>query len=470
MLQHDLHWNEADYGWINFAFQSAYALMYTLAGRLVDVVGSRTGFIIGVAVWSIAAMAHAAARGTLGFGVARFCLGAGESINFPAALKAVAEWFPQKERALATGIFNSGTNMGVILGVGIVWIATQLEWQAAFVITGLLGFVWLVLWIRYYRPIDANPSVSAAELEYILEGRGDAVKQTPMRWTTLLRYRQAWPFLLGKFLTDPVWWFYLFWLPGYLHKARGLSVVNSAAWLAIPYLAADFGSVGGGWLSGYLMRRGWSVGRARYAAMGLCAICMPGAIVAVTTGQWVIAISLISLATAAHQGWSANLFTTATDLFPSSVAGSVVGLGGTTGAIGGMLMTLLVGGTLQWTNSYVPIFIWAGLMHPLSWILYVLILGPEMRPAEIRTDIDSTLSRPLIVTGALTFLAGGAGTALTILHWGYLVELAGASAAAGGVTTAIGIALIGAALFVAGLPRKPGEQSLTSTRVHPASK
>jgi ACS family hexuronate transporter-like MFS transporter len=440
-LQKAFHFNEADYGWINFGFQSAYAILFTLAGRLVDILGSRVALGIGVFIWSLAAMSHALARGALGFGVARFMLGAGESVNFPASLKAVAEWFPPSERALATGVFNSGSNAGVIFGVFAVWLAAAFEWQLAFIIIGSLGLLWLILWWRTCP--KANPS----------PGQDRAAATEPAApipsWTALLRCRQVWPFLLAKFLTDPVWWFYLYWLPKYLHNARHLDVLTSAGLTAVPYIAASVGSVAAGWMSGALMHRGWTVGPSRYAAMGVCAICMPGAIVAVFSNNLWMALFFISLATAAHQGWSANLFTTATDLFPTSAAGSVIGLGGATGAIGGMLMTLLVGGALQWTHSYVPIFVWAGLMHPLSWVIFRVLAGPEMARAEIRPGAEQEPSAGLLTGGLIVAVVGAVGLAVVAIDWAYLCSVSGESAAAGGIATAVGIMLIGLALIYA---------------------
>lgn len=458
LLQKDLGWDEAQYGWINFSFQAAYALMYSISGRLADLIGSKAGLALGVAVWSLAAMAHALVRSPVGFGVARFFLGAGESMNFPASLKVVAEWFPENERALASGIFNSGSNMGIVFGVVAVWMASRFHWQAAFVVTGILGLLWLLLWIRYY---PSNGPSSATKRS----ATGDEAKSPPgtrhtVRWTALLRYRQAWAFLISKFLTDPVWWFYLYWLPDYLHKARGLPLLDSAGWLAIPYIAADVGSIGGGWLSGALIKRGWNTGKARYAAMALCAICMPGAIVAVKCRSLALALLLISLATAAHQGWSANLFTTATDLFPAEMAGSVVGLGGACGAIGGTLMTLLVGGLLQWQGSFTLIFIWAGLMHPLSWVLFWLIAGPNMSRAELRSDVDAHASPALLAGGAAAVAVGAMGTFYLISRWNFLLHITKASAIAGGITTTVGIALIGLALVYAGFAKRtPGSSS-----------
>ncbi len=329
-LSRELNWSEAAYGWINFAFQLAYAVMQGLSGRLVDWLGVRLCFAVAVVVWSLAAMGHAMARGVVGFAIARLMLGLGEGANFPASIKAVAEWFPKKERALATGIFNSGTNVGVMIAPIAVWLAHAIHWQAAFLFTGVVGFGWLILWLKFYRSPQEHPRLDPEELKFIESDVAPAAtEEQAMRipWIYLLRYRQAWAFFIGKFLTDPVWWFYLYWLPSYLSKERGFSAMASASVLIIPYLAADGGSVFGGLLSSLWIKRGWSVANARLTAMLITAMCMPAAIWAVLTDKGWLSLALISLATAAHQGWSANLFTTSSDLFPKRIVASVVGLG-----------------------------------------------------------------------------------------------------------------------------------------------
>jgi ACS family hexuronate transporter-like MFS transporter len=455
-LSRELHWNEADYGWVTFAFSTAYALFQSPSGRLIDWLGVRISFAIALVAWSIMAGAHALAASTVGFMVVRFLLGAAEAANFPASVKAVAQWFPQRERALATGIFNSGSNLGIMLSPLTVWVAVKYGWQAAFISIGVLGLGWLVLWLWLYHSPSEHPRLGAAERAHIDSGLPPGEDKPRLPWIALLRYRQVWAFIVAKFLADPVWWFYLYWLPSYLEKQRGLTVLGSASMLIIPYLAADFGSVFGGYLSGALIRRGWRVGPARYAAMLLCAVCMPGAIVAVMTSHFWLALGLISLATAAHQGWSANVFTTATDLFPSRVAGSVVGLGGTCGALGGMLMTLLVGGTLQWTGSYVPIFIWAGLMHPLGLILFRLLAGPDLHSVVMDKPLDLTKNNPaLLAGGALACLIGGGVAAVIGFNWQFFVTATkSANAPAGGLTAMTGVAVIGLILIYAGLSHK----------------
>jgi ACS family hexuronate transporter-like MFS transporter len=428
-LKHDLNLDDADYGWVNFAFSAAYALVYPVAGRLLDLFGVRKGFALFVIFWSFAAMGHALVGGVVGLCVARFFLGVGEAANFPASIKAVAEWFPKQQRALATGIFNSGSNVGICCALFTVWIAMQWHWQAAFVVTGALGFIWVVLWYCYFRPLNEHPYVTEAEKNYIRSGQAVQTNTQIIPWTIILRQRAAWPFLLAKFLTDPVWWFYLYWLPLYLTETRGVSKAMVPYWLIPIYVAASFGSIIGGWLSGFFMSRNWPIAYARYAAMGACAFCMPCAIYAIFTGNFYIAMAMICLATAGHQGWSANLYTTSTDIFPTRIAGSINGLGGTFGAIGGMFITLAVGMTLQWLgasfsgfNKYIPIFIWAGLMHPLALVLYIWILGRKFPEIEIDPDAPQPLSRPLILAGILVAAVGMAGLYASIDNFAEIVK------------------------------------------------
>jgi MFS transporter, ACS family, hexuronate transporter len=454
-LEDKLHFGDAEYGWLQFSFQTAYALMFLIAGRFVDWVGAKISLAVGVVFWSLATLAGGFCRTWQALAATQFFLGCGASVNFPASFKAVAEWFPQKERALSAGIFNSGSNLGIMSAVVAAWAAKHYGWPVGFYIVGATGFFWLVLWIPGYFSIDKHPSVSQSEVEYIRAGLPPAVKRQKFRWTELLRYRQAWPFLIGKFLTDPVWWFYSGWLPDYLHKTRGLSLVGAAGWLAMPYIAADIGSICGGWLSGGLMKRGWNVGPARYMAMGICALGMPGAIIAVYSGNFWVALSLISLATACHQGWSANLFTTATDLFPASVAGSMIGLGGMCGAVGGMLMSLLVGTTLAQMGTYVPAFIWAGLMHPLAWVIFFAIAGRSMAKAEMRPGIDSELSARLLLAGLIIALLGAIRGSYVWTNWESYRDphTHAATVAAAAIVAALAVAVIGLGLIYAAMPR-----------------
>ena len=383
-LQDQLHWSESDYGWIVFAFQLAYALMMMVSGNLIDRLGTRLGYALAMIWWSLAAMAHALARGAFSFGVARFFLGAGEAGNFPAAIKTVAEWFPPRERALATGIFNAGTNVGAVLAPPlVVWLTLKWGWQEAFIFTGALGFIWLAFWLLIYRQPAQHANLTAQELRHIRSGDAEEadVGEPKIPWTQILGYRQAWGFIVAKFMTDPIWWFYIFWLPSYLKQGRGFTLQEIGYFAWIPFLAADVGSMMGGWLSGFFMKRGWPLSRARKAAMLICALCMPSGIAAVFAPNAWLALALISVSTSAHQGWSANVFTLASDMFPKRDVGSVVGLGGAAGAVGGMIIAPVAGYTLQFFHTYVPLFFIAGLMHPLA-ILLVHRLVPTIAPVK----------------------------------------------------------------------------------------
>ena len=369
VLEGDLHWKEAEYGWVVFSFQLAYAAVMPLAGRALDWIGTRLGYLIAVTVWSLAAMAHALAGSAVQFSIARFALGVGESANFPAAIKTVSDWFPAEERALATGIFNSGSNVGAIVApLAVPWIAAAWGWRAAFLFTGAIGFMWVALWFATYRdPVRAAEAVRAAHFSYL----------------RLIGKRQTWAFLLGKFLTDPIWWFYLFWLPGFLYKNYGLNLLQLGPPLVAVYLAADVGSIGGGWISSALIRRGWTANRARKTAMLACALCISGvAFVPLAHASLWLTVALISLATAGHQGWSANLYTLSSDLFPRPQIGSVVGLGGFGGAVGGMLVAPAVGYWLDWTGGwYSPLFVIAGTIYVVA-LIVVHALAPTWELVE----------------------------------------------------------------------------------------
>jgi len=456
MLEREMHWSEADYGWIQFAFTTAYAAFPSIAGRVIDSLGVKFGLAMALIAWSTMSMVTALARGTVGFAAARFFLGAAEAGNFPASIKAIGQWFPQRERALATGLFNSGTNVGVMVSFITVMIAETWGWQFAFIAIGAIGFLWLIFWyIGFYTP-DKHPKLSPDELAYIKSDQAQNQEKLKLHWTALLRFRQIWPFLLGKLLTDPVWWFYLYWLPSYLNKERGQNILGSAFLLTGIYTAASFGSIAGGWLSGYLISRGWRVASARYAAMGIAAVCAPFAILAYYTSSFTLCIILISVVTAAHQCWSANLFTSATDLFPSKVVGSVVGLGATTGGIGGMFLTLLAAMSIQWIGNQSAVFVWAGLMHPLALLVFWFVLGRDFKMAEVDTLLDMTKkSRPLILAGTSLLVIGLALSAVIWANWDASVKAASLAGAAQALTAAIGVALIGGVLFYAGQSRKP---------------
>jgi ACS family hexuronate transporter-like MFS transporter len=381
-LQSEIGFNEIDYGNIVFSFQLAYAIGLILVGLLMDRLGTRKGLSLAVVVWSIAAMAHAWARSVAGFVAARFALGLGESGNFPASIKTVAEWFPKRERAFATGIFNAGTNIGAVVAPIVVpWITLRYGWPWAFIVTGLIGFGWLGFWMALYRRPEEHPRLGAAELAYIRSDPPDP-PQAQVSWARLLRYRQLWAFAIGKFLTDPVWWLYLFWLPDLLHRNYGLNLTNMGLPLVVIYLVADIGSVGGGWLSSSLIKRGWSVNAGRKTAMLICALCVVPIVFASRASSLWGAVALIGLATAAHQGWSANIFTTASDMFPRRAVGSVVGIGGMAGSLGGMLIAKVTGYVLQWTGSYVAIFILAGSIYLVA-LGIIHLLVPALEPARL---------------------------------------------------------------------------------------
>lgn len=383
LLQTKIGWNELQYGYIVTAFQAAYAIGMLGMGRWIDRVGLRLGYAAALGIWSVASMAHGLVRTAFGFGVARFGLGIGESGNFPAAIKTVAEWFPNKERALATGIFNSGSNIGATVAPLLVpWIAVTWGWQWAFVLTGGVGAIWVVFWWAMYRPPALHPKVSAAELTYIRSDHDKNAAEVEIPWRRLLPHRQMWAFLLGKFLTDPIWWFLLFWLPKYLATDHHLTITGIGLPLVVIYNAATVGSVIGGWLPGIFLRRGWTLNRARKMAMLICALCVvPIMTVSEVTGLWP-AVALISLAVSAHQGWSANLFTLASDLFPEQAVASVVGVGGFGGAVGGMLIATGTGLVLQLTHSYTPVFLLSGSAYLLA-LLVIHLLTPRLAPARL---------------------------------------------------------------------------------------
>lgn len=368
-LQSDLRWSEVDYGNIVAAFQLAYALGYLFMGRAMDWLGSRRGFSLAVVFWSLAEMAHAGARSVLGFSIARSALGLGEGGSFPASVKTVAEWFPEKERALATGIFNAGTNVGALVApLSVPWITIHYGWRWTFLITGALGFSWVALWLIFYRSPEHSPAPSKLTHNHPPEATGN------VPWAGLLAYRQLWAIAIGKFLTDPIWFLYLFWIPDFLNKTRGVTLLKLGLPMVVIYVAADFGSVGGGWLSGALIRRGWSVNAARKTAMLACACGVLPIVLAVRAHSLWTAVGLVSLAAACHQGWSANMYTLASDMFPRQAVGSVIGIAGMAGAIGGMLIAEVVGYVLQGTGSYYLIFAIAACTYLVAIVVIHLIV------------------------------------------------------------------------------------------------
>jgi ACS family hexuronate transporter-like MFS transporter len=399
-LQHEFGWSEIDYGYIVISFQLAYAIGLATAGRLVDRLGTRTGLAAAVLLWSLAAMAHAGVltiggpvAATLavtglavsvpvaGFMAARFVLGLAEAGNFPASIKTVAEWFPKRERAFATGIFNSGTNVGALVTPLIVpWLTISYGWRWAFIFTGALGAAWLLVWWGSYTTPDRHARVGPGELALIRSDPPEPAIHLP--WQAVVKYPQAWAFALGKFMTDPVWWVYLFWIPDFLHRRYGLDLTSMGPPIVVIYLMADVGSIGGGWLSSMLIRRGWSVNAGRKTAMLLCALAVTPVVFAARASDLRVAIALIGLAAAAHQGWSANLFTLTSDTFPRQAVGSVVGFGGMLGAIGGMLIAGVTAWLLQVTGSYVPVFIVAALAYLVA-LLGIHMLVPRLEPAKM---------------------------------------------------------------------------------------
>jgi MFS transporter, ACS family, aldohexuronate transporter len=382
-LQRSIGWSESEYGYIVTAFQAAYAIGLLASGRLLDLMGTRMGYALAIVLWSVAAMGHALARSAFGFGTWRFLLGLGEGANFPAAIKTVAEWFPKKERAFATGIFNAGTNVGAVIAPAVVpFIALTYSWQWAFVFTGAIGFLWLVVWWWVYRPPEEHPRLSPAEFAYIRSDAEEPAARIP--WLRLARYRQTWAFALGKFMTDPIWWFYLYWLGKFLNEKHGVTLAKVGPPLIVIYLIADVGSIGGGWLSSFLIKRGWSINSARKTTMLICALCVVPVVFATQTSSLWTAVVLIGLAASAHQGWSANLFTLASDMFPRHAVGSVVGFGGMAGAVGGMFIATAVGHLLQLTGSYVPVFLGAGTIYLLALGL-IHLLVPTLAPARVDT-------------------------------------------------------------------------------------
>jgi len=380
-LQAAFGWDDIRYGHLVTIFQLAYAAGMLCMGRLIDRLGTRMGYAVAMVFWSIASMAHAAANSFWTFAMARAALGFGEAGVFPASIKSVAEWFPRKERALATGIFNAGTSAGAIITPLLVpRIAESIGWRWAFVLVGALGFIWLIIWMALYRKPEEHSRCTEEERKYIESDAAPPAEKIP--WARLVGYRQTWTFAAGKFLTDPIWWFYLFWIPDYMQRQHGLVLSKIGPPIFVIYVISDIGSVAGGWISSFLLRRGLSVNASRKWAMLVCAICvLPIAATSRLSGLWSTTL-LIGLAAAAHQGFSANLYTLTSDLFPTRAVGSVVGMGGMAGAVGGMLIAEVVGHVLQWTNSYmIPFFIAASAY--LVALLVIHLLSPKLAPAEL---------------------------------------------------------------------------------------
>ena len=380
-LQGEFGWSEIDYGNLVFAFQAAYAVGLVTMGRIVDRLGTRLGYALAMVGWSLASMAHAIAGSLGSFIGARSALGFGEAGVFPASIKAVAEWFPKRERAMATGIFNAGTNAGAILASLLVpWITLRWGWRWAFVTIGFVGFLWLGVWLRVYRRPEQHPLLRKEELAYI---RSDPPESLPkISLAKLLPFRQTWAFAMAKFMTDPIWWFYLFWIPDFLQRQHGLALNQIGMPILVIYVISDVGSVMGGWTSSRLIGRGHSVNSARKLTLLLCALCILPIVSAYRIHSTWAAVLLIGLAAAGHQGFSANLFTLASDMFPSQAVGSVVGIGGMAGAIGGMCIAKVVGYVLQSTHSYMVPFFIAGSAYFIA-LAAIQILAPKLQPAKI---------------------------------------------------------------------------------------
>jgi ACS family hexuronate transporter-like MFS transporter len=405
-LRTEIGWSDQEYGVINSAFTLAYAIGYLLAGWFIDKVGTRAGYTIYLVVWSLAAAAHALAHSATTFALARFALGIGESGNFPAAIKTVAEWFPKKERAFATGIFNAGSNVGAIVAPALVPIITlTMGWRWAFVITGLVGLIWVVFWIPLYRRPSEHPKLTPNERAYIESDPPDPTVRVP--WLKLLQFRQTWAFAAGKFLTDSIWWFYLFWFPLFMADRFGIDLQHIGLPMITVYLLADFGSVAGGWFSSRLLGMGWSPNAARKTAMVTCAVFIlpvalaprvdpTGSFLGISN-QW-IAVWLVGIAAAAHQGFSANLFTLTSDMFPRKAVASVVGIGGFAGAMGGFFMNLGAGWLRQNQGSYVTMFTIAAFAY---WVaLFIMhILAPRLEPVQL--DEDRTVNGTSALAGRL---------------------------------------------------------------------
>ena len=381
-LQAQLGWTEEGYSNIVVAFQLAYGSSLLFIGKLIDRIGTRKGFSLAVLFWSISAMAHAAATSVLQFAVARFSLGVGEAGSFPASIKAVAEWFPKKERALATGIFNSGTNVGAIVTPLVVpWLTLRFGWRMAFIATGALGLLWIVAWLSLYRRPEESPLVSEGELA-LVQSDPEQITATAVPWRTMLRLRQAWAVGLGKFFTDPIWFVYLFWMPDFLSRNLKLDLKGMALPLFVMYSGASVGSIAGGWLSSWLIKMGWSVNASRKTAMLVCALAVtPIMLAGRTTDAWV-AVGLVALAAGAHQGWSANIYTLASDMFPRGAVASVVGFGTLLGTVSGMFISKMVGYILQTTGSYVPVFVLAGTAYLIA-LAFVQALAPRLERARL---------------------------------------------------------------------------------------
>ncbi len=397
VLSADMHWNDGDYADIEIAFQFFYAFGMVGAGRVIDKLGTKKGYALTTGLWSVAAVCHAFASSVLGFAVVRSFLGLTESGNFPSAIKTTAEWFPKKERALATGIFNSGSNVGAIIApLTVPFIAVAWGWRWAFIITGLIGFIWLVLWLVLYQIPSKEKRLSKEEFEYINSDKEETAEKEEagkkISWAKLLTFRQTWAFAIGKFLTDPVWWFYLFWLPDFLESQYHLSLTQIAVPVALVYMLSTIGSVGGGWLPLVMIKNGSPVFRARKLSMLVFAVLVVPILFAQVAGSYNMwfAVLIIGLAAAAHQAWSANIFTTVSDMFPKSATASVTGIGGMFGGLGGLLLVLLIQKNMfvyyrsigKIEVAYYIMFGICASAYLLAWVI-MQVLVPKMKPLDL---------------------------------------------------------------------------------------
>ncbi len=383
-LQLEFGWTESSYGDVVFWFQAAYALGYLGFGRVIDKIGARVGYAAAVSLWTAAHVAHAFVSSITGFIAVRFALGLGESGNFPAGLKAIAEWFPKQERALATGILVAGTNIGAIITPLIVPVITyRWGWRAAFIVTGSFSLVWLVVWLRVYRRPQDHPKVGAEEAAFINAdlpaGHEPAGSEKNATWRALLLVPETWAYTLARFLIDPIWWMFLFWLPDFFAKRYNLDLEHFGPPLVVVYLVSDFGSISGGWLSSRLIRLGSSVNRARKLTMLLASVLVMPVVFAMYANHLWLAVAIVGMATAGHQAFSATLYTFPADVFPKRAVGTVVGIGGTAGAIGGMLMAKYAGWVLDSIGSYTPIFVVAGSVYILA-LIVLHALSPRLGP------------------------------------------------------------------------------------------
>ncbi len=383
-IEKDLGWTEISYGHIVTAFQVAYAIGLLISGRFLDKVGTRIGFSLAIIVWSIGGMFHAAAKNVVGFGMARFVLGLGESANFPASVKTVAEWFPRRERALASGIFNSGSNVGAIVAPLIVtYITLNFGWRWAFIITGSFGFIWLIFWLLLFKIPSSHPKITKEELDYI-SSDSEEIQGNSLKVKELLRLRQTYGICLSRFVTEWVWWFFLFWAPDFLKKTQGVNIKEMVLPLIIIYTFASFGGIGGGWVSGHFIKTGKSIDKARKTSILICAIAvLPLIFAPVVSNMW-ISILLISMAAAAHQGWASNIFTVTSDIFPKNSVGTVMGIAGFCGALAGAISATAIGTILEVTGSYFIVFAMASSAYILAWLILKIMI-PEIKPLNLES-------------------------------------------------------------------------------------